>query len=230
MITKGLGFIESGVNPNDAIYAAPKIELPKRYELREQLRVYDQGSKGSCVSCTVAEMYNFYFKSKGREPSIGFEYLYDQRSDKTIDGMMPREAFEILKGEHRVEVFARIGSLDALKKSVLTNGAALIAMNVFSYNDDFWNGDEFMGGHAVAVVGYDETGLIIKNSWGTSMFQLMFIIVQAHGLSYLYRVGRRTTLNSLTSMKEVSGRFPPSYDSLTGRMSRLTPTPLIEKC
>lgn len=41
-------------------------------------------------------------------------------------------------------------------------------MNVFSYNDDFWNGDEFMGGHAVAVVGYDETGLIIKNSWGTS--------------------------------------------------------------
>ena len=168
MITKGLGFIESGINPNDATYAAPKIELPKRYELREQLRVYDQGSKGSCVSCTVAEMYNFYCKSKGREPSIGFEYLYDERSDKTIDGMMPREAFEILKGEHRVEVFARIGSLDALKKSVLTNGAALIAMNVFSYNDDFWNGDEFMGGHAVAVVGYDETGLIIKNSWGTS--------------------------------------------------------------
>ena len=54
MITKGLGFIESGVNPNDATYAALKIELPKRYELREQLRVYDQGNKGSCVSCTVA--------------------------------------------------------------------------------------------------------------------------------------------------------------------------------
>jgi hypothetical protein len=119
MITKGLGFIESGVNPNDTTYAAPKIELPKRYELREQLRVYDQGSKGSCVSCTVAEMYNFYCKSKGREPSIGFEYLYDQRSDKTIDGMMPREAFEILKGEHRVEVFARIGSLYALKRVFL---------------------------------------------------------------------------------------------------------------
>lgn len=167
MITKGLGFIESGVNPNDATYAAPKIELPKRYELREQLRVYDQGSKGSCVSCTVAEMYNFYCKSKGRESGIGFEYLYDERSDKTIDGMMPREAFEILKRESRIDLFARVTSLDALKKSVLVNGAALIAMNVFSYNDDFWDGDEFMGGHAVAVVGYDETGLIIKNSWGT---------------------------------------------------------------
>lgn len=167
MISRGLGFIESGVNPNDAIYAAPKIELPKSYELKEQLRVYDQGNKGSCVSCTVAEMFNFYCKSKGRESTIGFEYIYDNRADKTIDGMMPREAFEILKRESRIDLFARVTSLDALKKSVLVNGAALIAMNVFSYNDDFWNGDEFMGGHAVAVVGYDETGLIIKNSWGT---------------------------------------------------------------
>ena len=144
MISRGLGFIESGVNPNDAIYAAPKIELPKSYELKEQLRVYDQGNKGSCVSCTVAEMFNFYCKSKGRESGIGFEYIYDNRADKTIDGMMPREAFEILKRESRIDLFARVTSLDALKKSVLVNGAALIAMNVFSYNDDFWDGDEFM--------------------------------------------------------------------------------------
>lgn len=45
-----------------------------------------------------------------------------------------------------------------------------------------------------------------------------------------FRVGRRTTLNSLTSTKEVSGRFLLSYDSLTGRMLRLTPTSLIDKC
>ena len=177
MIARGLGFIESGVNPNDAVYAAPKIELPKSYELKEQLRVYDQGNKGSCVSCTVAEMFNFYCKSKGRESGIGFEYIYDNRADKTIDGMMPREAFEILKRESRIDLFARVTSLDALKKSVLVNGAALIAMNVFSYNDDFWDGDEFMGGHAVAVVGYDETGLIIKNSWGTGFGRGGYVIL-----------------------------------------------------
>ena len=45
MITRGLGFIESGVNPNDAIYAAPKIELPKSYELKEQLRVLTKETK-----------------------------------------------------------------------------------------------------------------------------------------------------------------------------------------
>lgn len=35
--------------------------------------------------------------------------------------------------------------------------------------------------------------------WGTLMFQSMFIIVQAHGRLYPYRVRRPTTLNSSTS-------------------------------
>lgn len=70
---------------------------------------------------------------------------------------------------------------------------------------------------------------VSDNSWETSMFRLTFITVQAHGLSCPYRVGRRTTLNSLTSTKEVSGRLLSSYDSLTGTMSRLTPTLLIDK-
>lgn len=42
--------------------------------------------------------------------------------------------------------------------------------------------------------------------------------------------GKTDLLNSLTSTKEALGRFLLSYDSLTGRMLRLTPTPLIEKC
>lgn len=67
----------------------------------------------------------------------------------------------------------------------------------------------------------------IRQLLGTLMFRLTFITVQAHGLSCPYRVGRRTTLNSLTSTKEVSGRLLSSYDSLTGRMSKLTLTPLM---
>lgn len=71
---------------------------------------------------------------------------------------------------------------------------------------------------------------VSENFWGTSMFRSMFITIQAHGLSCPYRVERRTILNSLTSTKEALERFLLSYDSLTGRMLRLTPTPLIEKC
>lgn len=70
----------------------------------------------------------------------------------------------------------------------------------------------------------------IRKLLGTLMFRSMFIIIQAHGLSCPYRVERRTILNSLTSTKEALGRFLLSYDSLTGRMSRLTPTLLIDKC
>jgi C1A family cysteine protease len=34
--------------------------------------------------------------------------------------------------------------------------------------DDFWNGSSNYGGHAVAIVGYNKKGFIIRNSWGTS--------------------------------------------------------------
>lgn len=31
----------------------------------------------------------------------------------------------------------------------------------------FWKGEEAHGGHAIAIVGYDEDGFIIRNSWGS---------------------------------------------------------------
>lgn len=166
MIQKGLGFIESGLNESDIFYSAQNIGIPDKYELKGQLPVYDQGSKGSCVSCAVAEMFHFYCKWNLKKSDIGFEYVYNRRSNKKIDGMTPREALEILKSECRIETFARVTSIDSLKKSVLVNGAVLIGMKMYSYNRDFWNGEKLIGGHAVAVVGYDDEGFIIKNSWG----------------------------------------------------------------
>ena len=36
--------------------------------------------------------------------------------------------------------------------------------------DRFWDKSkgEYLGGHAIAIVGWDEEGFIIRNSWGTS--------------------------------------------------------------
>lgn len=55
-----------------------------------------------------------------------------------------------------------------MKKSIIANGPAVIAMIARSTNDEFWNGDSNLGGHAVAVVGFDEESIIIKNSWGVN--------------------------------------------------------------
>jgi len=30
------------------------------------------------------------------------------------------------------------------------------------------NGERFLGGHAISIVGYDKKGLILRNSWGSA--------------------------------------------------------------
>lgn len=150
-------------------YKPEKCELPKEYKLKDLGEVWDQGSKGSCVSCSISEMYNFYQISHGKKLDIPFTYMYDKRADKSLDGMQPVEGFKILKEEGRIKVFSRISTLDSLKHSILSNGPALIALIVKDTNrNDFWNGGQLNAGHAVSVIGYSKDSLIIKNSWGYS--------------------------------------------------------------
>ena len=73
--------------------------------------------------------------------------------------------------DHKIKNYARIDSLNDLKSSLVQNGACLIAFPVYNYTDQMWiqNNDEKMnGGHAMAVVGYNDKKkhFIIRNSWG----------------------------------------------------------------
>ena len=67
------------------------------------------------------------------------------------------------------ENYAMIGSFLALKYAIIVNGPCIGGLLVKDQvNWDFWNGSENFGGHAIAIVGYDKDGLIIRNSWGKS--------------------------------------------------------------
>ena len=71
----------------------------------------------------------------------------------------------------KIKDFAKIGSSIVMKYSLIINGPGLIAMLVKDdYKTDFWNGSGNYGGHAVSVVGYNDSksSFIIRNSWGTS--------------------------------------------------------------
>jgi C1A family cysteine protease len=163
---RSFGFLESGYSDKDIILSLGSSDIPKEYEHKILSKVFDQGSNGSCVSCTITEMYNFICSSEGRNLDIDFEYIFNKRKDKSINGMTPREGFEILKSENRILSYAKINDIMTLKKSIISNGPCLIALQVRSENDDFWNGSENLGGHAVAVVGFNRDELLIKNSWG----------------------------------------------------------------
>lgn len=160
------GFIQSKFDEKDFIKLDLKVELPKRYEVPFNYKVINQGNQGSCVSCSVTELYNFYCKSLNREIDLPYDYLYKNRADKSIDGMTFKEAFQILLNLNKVGVYTRISDIESMKKSIVANGPAVIATVVRSTNNEFWNGSDNLGGHAVAVVGFDEDSIIIKNSWG----------------------------------------------------------------
>ena len=163
------GFIQSAYDERDFLsLGLGNIELPKKYEVPFNYKVIDQGSEGSCVACSVSELYNFYCKSQNREIDLPYNYLYKNRSNKDVNGMTFKEAFQILSNLRKIGVYTRISSLESMKKSIITNGPAVIAMIARSTNDEFWKGDFNLGGHAVAVVGFDEESILIKNSWGVN--------------------------------------------------------------
>ena len=71
---------------------------------------------------------------------------------------------------HIIKGYARINTINECKKNIFINGPCLITFPVFNYSKQFWikkNNEKSLGGHAVVIVGYNNEGFIIRNSWGT---------------------------------------------------------------
>ncbi len=72
---------------------------------------------------------------------------------------------------YTIKGYARVSSIDGLKESLFKNGPCYISFPAYNNTGQFWiqrDEDTPLGGHAVCVVGYDENGFIIRNSWGLS--------------------------------------------------------------
>ena len=68
-----------------------------------------------------------------------------------------------------VHRYAKVCSVVALKQALVANGPCIGGLPVYnSCTTDFWDKSKgsFEGGHAVAIVGYNKDGFIIRNSWG----------------------------------------------------------------
>lgn len=81
-----------------------------------------------------------------------------------------------LADDHQALTYISLNSLQEIKETLSIGNPVLIGFNVY---DSLTNGpeipypkreDTLLGGHAVLVVGYDDTkgALLIRNSWGTS--------------------------------------------------------------
>lgn len=179
-----------------SIYSSP-IVLPDTIDFRPDLpEVRDQGAQGSCSAQTAACMKEWqeYIDVEFKE-HMSPQFIYNQR-ENTDYGMTPRDTMKILSNigivpekdypygtkakisealilkakSYTIVGYARIYTLNELKKALVGNGPCYIAFPVYSFEPQFWkqdpSTDSYYGGHAVSVVGYTKDSFIIRNSWG----------------------------------------------------------------
>jgi len=72
---------------------------------------------------------------------------------------------------YKIKEYARIETTEGLKTALYQNGPCYISFPMYDGNPEFWRkkseDSKSRGGHAVVVVGYNDKGFILRNSWGT---------------------------------------------------------------
>lgn len=166
--------------------------------------VWDQGTDGPCSSYAAAAIKCWQEKKDyGLTKPLSKYFLYNIRPNKPQAGMNPRMTMQLLQkwgipldssfiprkmkdfesipqwvldeaANHKIIGYAKINTIEGLKKSLSVNGPAYIALPVYNSNYQFFipqHKDNMIGGHAAVIVGYDKNGFIIRNSWGRSWGQ-----------------------------------------------------------
>ena len=177
------GFEPSVMDGTEHIFGAgmPMSNLPKTYSYRRFLPgVLNQGQESICVPCSVSAYLNWrenLSTGSKKDNRIDYHEIYNIRSNAG-EGMTFKEAFHYLRhhgvsskaGNLQIKEYALIRNIDALKAALIMNGPCVGALPVYSDRPEFWNkmpGDGFYGYHAISLVGYNNDGFIIRNSWGT---------------------------------------------------------------
>ena len=182
-MNKVLGCVPSTIDGTEHIFSgAESLKYPTEYSYRKFLpKILNQGSRPICVPCSVSTYLNWRENlndGSKKDNKINYEEIY---ASKTVEGegMTFKEAFRYLRhhgvdsnlGTLKISEYSMIRSDILLRQALVINGPCLGALPVYNETKEFWNkqyGDELLGYHAISIVGYDETGFIIRNSWGTS--------------------------------------------------------------
>lgn len=175
------GFAPSKIDGSEILFTADEgCEIPSAYSYREYLPdVIDQGSLSICVPCTISSYLNWkenLTDGSNKDNSIDLFELYNKRANK-CDGMTYKDALKILRkegiscksGKIGINMYGKVNTIDDLKFALVANGPCFGALPVYSGDCDFWHkkgGQRLKGYHAISLVGYDEEGIIIRNSWG----------------------------------------------------------------
>ena len=180
---KTFGFIPSLITWNTPKYKVQSSKpLPKKYSYRPFLSpVTNQGTDPYCIPHSVATWLNWRENTKtGAKVDNHIKYQDIYRSKKISgEGMTYQEAFDYLKkkgvksdkGILKISQVGFVPSIAVLKNAILANGPCFGALPVYDPDaDKFWKrtGSPIQGWHSITIVGWNEEGFIIRNSWGVT--------------------------------------------------------------
>lgn len=100
----------------------------------------------------------------GSVPESVFPYNDNENTPAPTNDMYETAA------KYRIANFARVTTVDGLKRALLELGPCYLQLPLYTSRPYFWRsapGESARGGHAVAVVGFNKEGFILKNSWGS---------------------------------------------------------------
>jgi C1A family cysteine protease len=120
---------------------------------------------------------------------------------------------------YRISGYAAVKTIQGLKQALATNGVCIIVVPVYNLFERFWKptrGDPMKGYHCLAVIGYNEDGFILRNSWGDSWNgngETVFPYVD-----WGIQVECWTAIDEMTTMIAKSNRLEPKEQVITFRM------------
>lgn len=194
------GYVQSQLDGTEQVMSIPQgMDLPKEYSFYKQMsKVLNQGQRPICVPCSISTIINWKINMEDMKISdhdVDLEQIFEHGG--TDEGMTFKDALHFLrhdgvntdKGNYKIDQYAMVGSIPVLKYALLMNGPCIAGLPVRnSLYSDFWNGDGFEGGHAIAIIGYTEEGFIIRNSWGTMYGESGYYILPYEDFNNFYEI------------------------------------------
>lgn len=177
------GAVLSKIDGTEFIYddVLDNSGVPKEYSYKHILpKVINQGSDPICVPCSISSWLNWKINTIYASNKDNKIKLFDifENGNGGDDGMTCKAAFKYLidcgakydNGNYKLSKYYKINSGPALKHALISNGPCVAVLPVYNESLEFWKnyGENFLGYHAISIVGYDEKGFIIRNSWGES--------------------------------------------------------------
>lgn len=178
------GFVPSKMDGTEIKFEKIKdFEIPDEYSYVKYLPpVLNQGSRPICVPCSLSTYINWVINTDTGnnkvDNKVDLQEIFASSTIDSKDGMTFKDGLKFLKhegvttkeGVETIDRYATIGSIITLKQALILNGPCVGALPVYDDSAwEFWKKDvnsRFLGGHAIAIVGYNNEGFIIRNSWG----------------------------------------------------------------